>query len=376
MNSLLHTEICDMLGIRYPIVLAGMGLLVSGPSLAAAVSNAGGFGILGGNRLTPRQMRNIIRRTRELTDKPFGVDLLLPADIPEAVSQLDLQAALPSKHVAFVNKLKNDLGVPDAKAPPYALTREYVRQLIDVILDERIPVLALGLGVPDWVVADAHARETKVIALVGNVRNAVRAKEAGVDIIVAQGYDAGGHTGRVGTFALIPQVVDAVHPTPVLAAGGIADGRGLLAALMLGAVGAWIGTRFVATFEACRESPEVGWYTEKSIEAYKREILAATEEDTTISRIFTGKPARVIRNKIIDIWEKEGPPPLPMPQQGWLVEDLLAGAKMKGDADCMCLLTGQVSGMIKELKSAGQVVDEIVQQATGILRLKVHSLRT
>ncbi len=369
-KKILRTKICDILGIEYPVLLAGM-FWACGPSLVAAVSNAGGLGVLGATRLAPEQVRDWIRRTRSLTDKPFGVDLLLPA-LPESTSSItseeDLKAYLPKEHVEFVGRLKRELGVPDVKAVEQAtLGTGELRKVVEVILEEKVPVFASGLGAPDWVVADAHAQGIKVIGLAGNVRNALRQKEAGVDIIVAQGYEAGGHTGRIGTMALVPQIVDAVSPTPVLAAGGIGDGRGLVAALALGAVGIWVGTRFVATKEAGIEHAELGVFTDWTNENWKQKILQATEEDTRVSRIYTGKTARQINNKLIETWEKSGMSTLPMPLQGLLVRELQAGIMEARLGDYITGFGGQIAGMIKEIKSAKEVFDEIVEGAIRIL---------
>jgi len=213
--------------------------------LVAAVSNAGGLGVIGAAMLDPRSLRQEIRKVRDLTDKPFGVDLLLARDWPGQ------------------------------------------GEMIEVICEERVPVFASGLGNPAPYVEKLHQAGVTVMAVVGNVRHARRVAEGGVAFVIAQGTEGGGHTGRIATMALVPQVVDAVRPTPVLAAGGIADGRGLVAALALGACGVWVGTRFVATREALAH------------DNYKRKILEASEEATVVTRCFTGKDCRVIKNRYL-----------------------------------------------------------------------------
>jgi enoyl-[acyl-carrier protein] reductase II len=218
MHPALKTQLSAMLGIEKPIVQAGMGY-VARSELAAAVSEAGALGIIGASLISIEQLREEIRKTRDMTDKPFGVDILFAT------------YGRPS---------------PDPRVEEY--TTE-VRKQIDVVFEERVPVLASGLGNPAPVVPQAHELGIKVISLVGNTKNARRVAAGGVDVIVAQGYDGGGHTGRVGTFSVVPAIVDCVQQ-PVLAAGGIADGRGLVAALAMGAAGVWIGTRFVASHEA------------------------------------------------------------------------------------------------------------------------------
>lgn len=370
-KRVLHTKLCDMLGIEYPIVLAGM-FYACGPSLVAAVSNAGGLGVLGATVLTPEELRDWIRRTKSLTDKPFGVDLLLPT-LPEAPISIksldDLKVFLPKEHVDFVDGLRKELGLPQVElGQREGFTPDVLRKQVEVILEEKVAVFASGLGAPGWLVADAHAQGMKVIGLAGNVRNARRQAEAGVDVIVAQGHEAGGHTGRIGTMALVPLVVDAVAPIPVLAAGGIGDGRGVVAALAMGAVGAWVGTRFVATKEAGVEFAEVGLATDWSNENWKQKILQATEEDTKVSRVYTGKTARQISNKFIDTWEKSGMSTLPMPLQSILIADLEAGLREARMADYASGYGGQVAGMIREIKSAREVFDEILDGAIDILK--------
>jgi enoyl-[acyl-carrier protein] reductase II len=244
---MLRTALTETLGIEYPIIQAGMGG-VAMAELAAAVSNAGGLGVIGGAMLPPDGLREEIRKVKDMTDKPFGVDLLLAAGMPG------------------------------------------LEQQIEAVYKEGVPVFASGLGNPAPYSAEMHRRGMKVIAVVGNVKNARRCAEGGADIIVAQGHEGGGHTGRVATLALVPQVVDAVKPLPVAAAGGIADGRGLVAALALGACGIWVGTRFVATHEAFSHLN------------YKNKIVEGNDEGTVVSKAFTGKPCRVVRNKYADDW--------------------------------------------------------------------------
>jgi len=205
MHNPLHTSICDRLGIEYPVFLAGMGG-VSLSRLVAAVSNAGGLGIMGAATLGPEQLRDEIRHTRDLTDKPFAVDLLAP--------------------------------LPDR-----------IRPQMEVLFEEDVRIFVAGLAVPAEFIAEMHERDMTVMVMCGRVRHAQKSEEAGADIVAAQGTEAGGHTGEVGGMALIPQTVDAVS-IPVIAAGGLADGRGLVAALALGAQGAIFGTRFIASPEA------------------------------------------------------------------------------------------------------------------------------
>ena len=250
----LKTSLCDVLGIEHPIIQAGMGWDSRGsttpPKLVAAVSNAGGLGVIGGSPLQPEFIRERIRATRELTDRPFGVDITLPrlAQTPFAdvgnVREF-LERTHPD-HVSFVHEAIEEFGLETQGPDPWSKvkTPDMVQRQLDVILEEGVQVLAVGLGDTAQVVPLAHDRGMKVLALCGNVKQAVGHAANGVDVVIAQGYEAGGHTGRIANFPLIPQVVDAVRPTPVVVAGGIADGRGLAAALSLGAVGVWCGTVF------------------------------------------------------------------------------------------------------------------------------------
>ena len=362
---MLRTEICEMLDIEYPICLAGMGSEAT-PKLVAAVSNAGGLGVLGRNSGTrqrygaaypsPEELRSAIKETRKLTKKPFGVDLLMPSGVPDKASIDELKAQFPKEHVAFIDKLKAELGLGDFRAPERGpVTLENTKALIDVVLEEDVPVFVAGLGDPGFMVPEAHRRGIKVMALAGNLRHARRQVQAGVDVVIAQGYDAGGHTGRIGTFSLVPQVVDAVSPIPVLAAGGIMDGRGLAAALALGATGIWCGTVFLGTKEA--EMPD----------SFIEMAIPATEADTVIHRVFTGKTNRTIKNKLVERWEREGPPPLPMPLQSLLIADLYYGLQATDKREYLMWSAGQGIGMLKELKTVKEVIGDMVEGALKIL---------
>jgi len=382
-KNVLRTKLCDMLDIEYPIILAGMGG-ASGPTLAAAVSNAGGLGVLGAAALNPDQLRDWIEKTRSLTDKPFGVDLLLPKiDLPPMSGKFpisDLKAFLPAEELAFVDRLKKEIGIPDVEMPPLDVDSDMLsgaKKLMDVILEERVPVFASGLGNPESIIPQARAQGMKVIGLVGNARNARRVASTGADIIVAQGHEAGGHTGRIGTLALVPQVVDAVHPLPVVAAGGVGDGRGFVASLAMGACGVWVGTAFLLAHEACIDCPK-DWALNLGVDPYdleqweiddwKDKIIEATEEDTRVTRIYTGKTARFISNKFIEAWERAGGKTLSMPLQTLLVCDAEVGLRKGRMTDYISGFGGQIAGMLRERKSAKQIVDEMVEGAISILK--------
>ncbi len=327
--DVLTTDLCRTLQIRYPICQAGMGFVAPG-RLAAAVSDAGGLGVLGAGSMSARQLRQEIQVVRDSTDRPFGVDILF----------------------AQIKADRDDDVVRYTDA---------VQGLVDVTLEAQVPVLIAGLGSPAGVIPDAHRQGMVVMALAGNVRQATRMEADGVDILIAQGHDAGGHTGRVGTMSLVPQVVDAVR-VPVLAAGGIADGRGLVAALALGAVGIWMGTRFIATDEALAH------------DNYKNKIVAIDEEGTVISRCHSGKPCRLIRNRFTDSWEARQDEILPFPLQSIKVGSPAAkAARYDGLIDDGGIPAGQSAGLIHDVRPAGDVVRSVMAEATEVLRARFGS---
>ncbi len=330
MHPGLQTPLCDLLGIEVPIIQAGMGYVARG-ELAAAVSVAGGLGVIGAASLDADGLRDEIHKVRDLTDRPFGVDILFAT-----------------------------VGRPSGDDATRAFTRGVQKQ-IDVVLEERVPVLASGLGDPGPVVPTAHELGMKVLALVGNSRNAVRVAASGVDVVIAQGYDGGGHTGRIGTLALVPRVLDCVD-VPVVAAGGIADGRGVAAALALGAVGVWLGTRFVASEEAYAHP------------AYKNRIVEIDEEGTTRTRCFSGKPCRVIKNDTTQKWESreleekiEAFPRQMGVMTQWLGQDPYIAARREGKIDIGAMAAGQSSGLIADIVTAGDVVRRLVEETEQAL---------
>jgi NAD(P)H-dependent flavin oxidoreductase YrpB (nitropropane dioxygenase family) len=366
----LHTPICDLLGIDVPIVLAGMGG-ASTPKLAAAVSNAGGLGILGAAACQPDELRAWIAETRSLTNKPFGVDTLLPASVrrakPEASkapSPLDQVPRLQAFAREFMEK--EGLALPHTGAAPNAPAREsgsrraffskdFFEAQMEIVIEERVPVYAAGLGDPGPWIDRLHKNGTVVMAVVGAVRHARKVAESRVDIIVAQGHDAGGHNSPVGTMALIPQVVDAVGAIPVLGAGGITDGRGVAAALMLGAVGAWIGSAFLATDEAGIQDFQ------------KQAIVDSDEENTVVSRSVTGKPARLIRSKWTQAYADSGLETLPMPFQSMISGPVMIAGTVARRGDIVPGFAGQGIGMIHAVRPAKVVLREIVAGAERAL---------
>jgi len=362
----LKTRVCEILEIEYPIVLAGMGG-ASSPELAAAVSNAGGLGVLGAAGCGPRQLREWIARTRELTDKPFGVDTLLPASVRRDSSSghdgpkpADMLPEMQEFAAQFMEReglepVQRDNTPRRDPDEPAMFTKEFFDAQMDVVIEERVPVYASGLGNPGPWMERLRANGTRVMAVIGAVRHAIQVKSSGLDIIVAQGHDGGGHNSPIGTMALLPQVVDAVGDTPVLGAGGVTDGRGIAAAFMLGAQGVWIGSAFLASEEA-------------SIFGFQKQaIVDATEEGTSISRSVTGKPARIIRSKWTDYWVREGREPLPMPYQGMISGPVIAAANRDQRGDINPGFAGQGIGMIKSVRPAREIFSDLVSGAEQTL---------
>ena len=359
----LRTPLCDFLECEYPIMLAGMGgnPPPTPPELVAAVSNAGGFGMAGVSGYTPEQIREDVRRIREMTDKPFGLDILLPASRAEVPDSRDdvrerIKREYP-KHWEWIQELHKEYSLPDVKDPnPHvSLSAKAIEAEVEACLEARVPLLAIALGDPAWIVPLAHDVGTKVLGMVGSARNALRQQKAGVDIIVAQGYEAGGHTGRVANFPLIPEVVDTVSPIPVVAAGSITDGRQVAAALCLGAIGVWVGSAFLFS-----EETKIG-------KIKQEQLLKAQTDDFPVTRAYTGKTARDVKNEVIEHWEKSGLTALPMPLQGVLVADFVAAASQAGRWDLVNNPGGQGAGRLKEIKPAKQIMEELVQGALDVL---------
>lgn len=314
---MIRTRLTEMLGIDHPVMLAGMGG-VSYHRLVTAVSEAGGIGTLGASTMRPDQMVAEIEAVRKGTDRPFGVDLLtaMPADLVGQVGQ---------------------------------------------IIEGGARLFVAGLGVPADVIDLCHRREVLVANMCGKVAHAVRAVEAGCDLVIAQGTEAGGHTGQVATMPLVPQIVDAVGDrVPVVAAGGIFDGRGLAAALALGADGVWMGTRFIATVEARAQA------------GYKDTLLATAEDGTVVSRAYTGKTCRVVRNDYTAYFEEHPEELQPFPAQ--IFRSYEDGASHLGspeDAEVdparEFYPCGQGVGAITDLEPAGRLVRRIVDEAEQVL---------
>jgi NAD(P)H-dependent flavin oxidoreductase YrpB (nitropropane dioxygenase family) len=327
---MLRTPLCELLGIEHPIIAAPMGPDLTGPELVAAVSNAGGLGILQAQLAPPPLFRREIQRVRKLTDKPFGVNLILHFPVDEQVA---------------------------------------------ICVAERVPIVSFFWGDPTPYVDRVHAGGGKVFHQVGSVADAQRAAKANVDVIIAQGVEAGGHiAGEVSTLALVPRVVDAVAPHIVAAAGGIADGRGVVAALALGAQAAVLGTRFLASAESRAHSD------------YKKKLLAANEDDTVGTTLFgfgwPNAPHRTLRTPFVEQWlGREARGQESRADEPVIGHTVIAGQHMPlqrfmgfppnvdatGDIESMDLLAGQGVGLVREIKPAAEIVRELVDEARGTI---------
>lgn len=352
----LKTDLCSLVTIDYPIIQAGMAGGSTTPELVAAVSGAGGLGTLGAAYMEPDAIREAVKRIRELTDRPFSVNFFAshPAD---DFSRLD-----EVQEVLEPFRTELELGEP---AAPYASPDRRVAQF-EACLDLDVPVISTAFGLlEDKWMERAKRQGVKVIAMVTTVAEALAAEEAGVDAVVAQGAEAGGHRGtfsldehpdgaQIGLMSLVPQVVDALH-IPVIAAGGIADGRGLAAALALGASGVQIGTLFLTATEAGTQP------------VHRHAIFAATEEDTVVTKSFSGRPARGIRNRFIEEFERSEVTPLPFPSQNTLTKELRAAAAKAGNADMMSLWAGQSVRMLESEESADVMVQRLIKEAEDII---------
>ena len=371
-RPVLRTKLCDMLGIEYPILSAGMGPSLVGEKtgapveLVVAVSEAGGCGVLGAAGFTVDEMRDAIREIKKLTDKPFGVDLLLPSqtvsagdlkhDGPEEIPLTEIIKTLPKEHQDWVAKVKADMNLPDIKSKyKVNATTMSPHASVKVCIEEKVPLFCAGLGNPGFMVPDAHAAGMKVLGISGNTKNVGRIAGSGADLVVAQGHEGGGHTGRVGSMAFWPQAIDIAAPTPVLAAGGIGDGRGLAAALAIGCIGVWVGTRFLASVEG------------GALDIQKQTILEATDEDTRRTYLYTGKTSRAIYNKFHDLWENADLDPLPFPTQALLASAMVEMFNSAQIKEYMGPFSGQVSGLIKEIKPAAEIVRDMVEETVDIL---------
>jgi NAD(P)H-dependent flavin oxidoreductase YrpB (nitropropane dioxygenase family) len=355
-------ELCERLGIEFPIFAFS-----HCRDVVAAVSRAGGLGVLGAVAFSPEQLETELKWIDEhVSGKSYGVDTVIPAQyIGKSEGDFkkeDLEKLIPEQHRLFIDSLLKKYGVPEI--PEGVEETESLlgwsassgRAHVEVALNHPIQLIANALGPPpEDVIKTAHGRGLLVAALCGSVKQAIAQKDAGVDIIIASGYEAGGHTGEIGSMVLLPQVVDAVAPTPVLAAGGIGSGRQMAAAMVLGAQGVWTGSIWLTT----RESDCVPALVDK--------MLAATSRDTVRSKCISGKPARQLKTTYTEAWEApDSPGTLPMPLQFMATASATqrihryAQTKKPGSAELLGTPVGQVVGQMNEVRSAKQVVEDLV----------------
>ncbi len=350
------TRLTQALGVRHPIVLAGMAGGPTTPELVAAVSDAGGLGTFGLTGMSLDAVREAVGRACALTSAPVAINVLVAPATPPDPSAPDPRAVLAP--------LRAELGMPEApSAPPPAATPQ---ELVAAGLEAGARVVSVGLGDPGVVAHLARGAGAPLMAMASSVEDAVRAVDSGADVIVAQGSEAGGHRSTfhvpedgvvplVGTFALVPQVVAALD-VPVVAAGAVMNGRGLAAALALGADGVQMGTRFLVATES--GAPE----------GYRRRVRTARDTDTVVTRAVSGRPARGIRNRLITTLEAAGPPALGYPAQAGATAGVRAAAAAADDPEMIALWAGQAAGLSGSGQSAREIIEEVVAEAEAVIR--------
>lgn len=358
MSNPLHTPLCDKLGIEYPVVA-----FTHCKDVAVAVINAGGFAVLGEALHTPDQIAADIKWIRErIGGKPFGIDLVLPSSVPEEKSVEELLAMIPPEQREFEQMIKRKYDVPDPKVAPDihhwgGLDQKRALDQLEVIFDERVPVFASGLGSPAFLLKRAHELGMQVWGLVGKPKQAKKQLAAGTDVIIAQGYDAAGHTGNIGTFSIVPQVVDAARGTgvPVIAAGGVTTGRHLAAALALGADGVWTGSLWLASRESDVNLP------------LKERLIEAETDDTVYSNCISGYTMRTTRSPWHNEWGSDAAPEvLKPPLQMILSSNYIQGSLDYQRKDLMTEAAGQGIHYVTEMKPARQILSDIVEEALDV----------
>ncbi len=350
--SPIHTRLCGLVGCEQPIFAFS-----SSVDVVVAVCRAGGVGFLAGTRMFPEEIKRALDEIRERVEgRPFGVDLVLPKGMPEANNREDIEARLPQEHRDFVDHLYEKYEIPRDGQPGrrsrFVRSNEMARRQSDVVLASDVSVFAMGIGSPEEYIQAAKESGKKVLALVGSPKHAQRALDGGADILVAQGHDSAAHTGPIGTFSLVPQVVKIAGDVPVLAAGGVATGAHVVSALALGAVGVWCGTSWLTTKEA-HTHPKV-----------LKKLLAAGSEDTVITRARSGKTNRQLRSAYTEEWAAEGAPvPLKMPHQDILVGDLLGAIDRHEVEPLMGSGTGQGIAWATRESTVAEVMARFVAEA-------------
>jgi NAD(P)H-dependent flavin oxidoreductase YrpB (nitropropane dioxygenase family) len=360
-------DLCERFGIKYPIFA-----FTPSEHVAAAVSRAGGLGVLGCVRFNdPAELEATLTWLDDNTDgKPYGVDVVMPMKVPTEGTSTDLKSFIPEEHVSFVQRTLQQLGVPplpdgEGREGVLGWLHSVARSHVDVALAHRPVLIANALGSPPLdVIEQAHAAGVAVAALAGAAKHAMSHVANGVDVIIAQGYEAGGHTGEIGSMVLTPEIVDAVGPdVPVLGAGGIGRGRQMAASLALGAQGVWTGSIWLTTEEYQNLNTNKGM-----TDAF----LRASSADTVRTRIYTGKPARLLKTKWTQAWDDaEAPTPLPMPLQNLLVADAHNRMNAHGDPDVISMPVGQIVGTMNKVRPVAEVMADLIAEYNVTLgRLK------
>jgi NAD(P)H-dependent flavin oxidoreductase YrpB (nitropropane dioxygenase family) len=355
-----RTTLCDKLGLTHPI----LGFTPS-EHVAAAITRAGGMGVLGCVRFNDAdELATTLDWMDANTDgKPYGVDIVMPATVPNEGTASDLAALIPQGHKDFVERTLTRLGVPPLPADDdpgrdgvLGWLHSVARAHVEISLQHPIKLIANALGSPPPdVIERAHAHGVPVAALAGKAEHARHHVEQGVDIVVAQGTEAGGHTGEISTIVLVPEIADAVGDAAhVVAAGGIGSGRQIAAALALGATGVWMGSYWLTTSEYQLSGPA---------DAIKRALVAAHSSDTVRSRVYSGKPARLLKTKWTQAWaEPDAPPPLPMPLQNLLVNDAHQRIMRSGDPEVVAMPVGQIVGRMNAVRPVAELMSELVAE--------------
>src|SRR5438067_5116117 len=374
----MRTRVSDLLGVEFPILAFS-----HCRDVVAAVTNAGGFGVLGAVAHSPDQLEiDLTWIEEQVNGRPYGLDLLLPQKYAGAdeggIDRDTVRQLLPPEQQAFVDDILRRYGVPDLDEETkgmifrgggsLSISPKGYEPLLDIAFAHQIRLIASALGPPPPdLIERAHSNDVVVADLAGTRTHAERHNAVGVDLIVAHGTEAGGHTGEISTMVLVPEVVAAVKPTPVLAAGGIGNGRQIAAAMALGAEGVWCGSVWLTTEEA------------ETQPAVKEKFLHATSKDTVRSRSLTGKPARMLRSAWTDEWEKpDAPPPLQMPLQTALVAEAQlrinkSATKEGSGANALAnYFVGQVVGQLDKVKPARQVVLEMVEEYADVMQMFAH----
>lgn len=348
----LTSPICEKMGIRYPIFG-----LAHNIDVMVALAKAGGYPVFGAARSMPEEIAEEARIMKEeLGDLPFGIDLMLPTSVGDETDRRASLAALPREHKEFVCKIADKYKVPRATKPTFFSSQIRSQQLFEeqmaATLESQAHSFASAVGMPPEMIQRARDHGKITFSLVGAPRHAEKAKAAGIDVIVAQGYDAGGHTGPIGTFSLVPQVVDVAGDIPVLAAGGVGHGRHIAASFALGAQGVWLGTAWLASKEHAL------------CEALLAKLLKADSLDTTISLSHSGKSCRLIKSAWTDEWDRpDAPKPLKMPYQQVLTADIIAGINEHEIEPLIYEATGQSIAWFNELKTVDEIMLRLVTES-------------